>query len=137
MKSIQEMFPKASKSFIEANPQFSPVVHTSDAVAVNVAPRRGKMNKTEAEFAMILEARANHNEIKQAKFEQIKIRIGEGCWYIPDFFVERHVGKPLFIEIKGFLRDDARVKFLAAKELHTWADFEMWRKTKNGWLQIL
>ncbi len=95
------------------------------------------MNKVESEFSLILEARRIANEITQWRFESVKLRLGNGCWYVPDFFIERLGLRPLFIEIKGFMRDDARVKFLAAQELHRWAMFEMWSKSKNGWKQIL
>ncbi len=43
MIDLKTLFPKASKSFLGANPQSLPSVHTSDAVAANVAPRRGKI----------------------------------------------------------------------------------------------
>jgi hypothetical protein len=140
MTNLRTIFPKASQSFMDVNQQLA--VEKTE-IRLNTGGKiqgikSGKlMNKTESEYALILEARARRDEIKQSKFEEVKIRIGDGCWYVPDFFVERHDQKPLFIEIKGFMRDDARVKFLAAKELHTWADFEMWRKTKSGWEQIL
>lgn len=96
-----------------------------------------RMNKTEAEYALILEAQKRRGEILRYRFEAVKIRVGEGCFYVPDFFIEREGQKPLFVEVKGFLRDDARVKFLAAKEQHSWADFEMWRKVEGSWTQLL
>jgi hypothetical protein len=136
--NLKTMFPKGSKSFFDANSATLTRPAEENALAGQAGgKKRGSMNKTEREFSMILLARVKHGEIKSSKFEQVKVRIGEGCWYVPDFFVERHDKKPLFIEIKGFMRDDARVKFLAAKEQHQWADWEMWRKVKSQWEQIL
>lgn len=96
------------------------------------------MNKAEEGFAQILEAELRRGMIRRWKFGAVKLEIGEGCWYCPDFIKQHPAGEITFIEVKGFLRDDARVKFLAAKNIHDWAEFEMWRKDrKTGWTQIL
>lgn len=106
------------------------------------------MNKTEREFSLILAAQLVKGEISGWLYEGVKLKIGEGCWYCPDFMVieqtdstfrdgHEFIQRVKFIEVKGFLRDDARVKFLAAQEQHKWATFEMWRKTKQGWKQVL
>ena len=140
--NLKDHFPRASKSFLEANPLSAPSEPIKTSLTGNGDlrnERRGRLNKTESEFAMILEAMKRKGEIRDYKFESVKIRVGEGCFYIPDFFVDRWPDKkPLFIEVKGFLRDDARVKFLASKDQHQWADFEMWRKDrKTGWTRII
>ncbi len=138
--NLKDHFPRASKSFLSCNS--GTLSHTGEKNCSQpiVATRRGKgrgMNQSEREFSMLLEMKKHKGEIVNWQFESVKIRIGEGCWYIPDFFVPR-LSRPLFIEVKGFMRDDARVKFLAAQEQHKWADFEMWRKVKGqGWTQIL
>ncbi len=125
-----------SQSCRDVNPQLGDKTQLQGRARTQVGLRRG-MNKTESEYAMILEARRLSNEITQWRFESVKLRLGNGCWYVPDFFVERLGLRPLFVEIKGFMRDDARVKFLTAQEIHRWAMFQMWRKTKSGWTQIL
>jgi hypothetical protein len=87
----------------------------------------------------MLEAMKRAGDIADWKFESVKLRLADGCYYIPDFMVIETLSplKIKFVEIKGFLRDDARVKFLTAKEIHHWAEFEMLRKTKDGWQRIL
>lgn len=136
------MFPNASASTVAANPQLmAPNGGSGKQKAVQGTlggKKRGSMNKTEADFSLGLEGQKRNGEIRDYKFESVKVRIGEGCWYCPDFVVQLPSGEIIFKEVKGFLRDDARVKFLAAKEQHQWAEWEMWRKDKkSGWTRIL
>ncbi len=158
MKSITSIFPRASKSFLEANPLSSPTIHALDAVAVNVAPRRGQMNKTEAEFAMILEAMKRKGEILRYEFEGITLRFAN-VKYTPDFVVieelyhrkqeyyflanpiEKDYIRMKFIEVKGpFIkgnRERAVERFRHAKTYWEEFTFEMHQKTKEGWKQII
>jgi hypothetical protein len=80
---------------------------------------RGKpadgMNKTERAFAETLKTAPgvawwlNHS---------LKLRLAGRTWYTPDFMVWPK-GEPLtFVEIKGFMRDDAAVKIKVAAELY-------------------
>jgi hypothetical protein len=97
---------------------------------------RDGMNQTEREFSLILEARKRRGEIDGWAFESVKLRLADGCWYTPDFFVWGECGNG-FYEVKGrHIWDDAKVKFKVAREEHKWATFEMWRKIDGRWTQI-
>jgi hypothetical protein len=111
------------------------IVSPKEVAKVDALRKRGsRMNKTESEYAMILEAMKRKGEIIAYSFEAIKLRLADNCWYTPDFFVERIDQLPIFVEIKGsHVWDDSKVKFRTAREIHTWADFEMMQKTKSGW----
>lgn len=156
--SIANAFTNASESFKAKNKHLGLLPRDARLLRSSVNPEPGKlgkrqgqatMNKTEAEYSLILEAMKRKGEILDWKFEGIKLKIGEGCFYTPDFMVTEQtdstyrdgcefITRVKFIEVKGFLRDDARVKFLAAQEQHKWASFEMWRRDrKTGWTQIL
>ena len=148
MKNLKDLFPKASSSFLQANPDAFPQPPApttlppkqNDSSAI-LERSRSYMNATEHSFSIGLEVARRAGEIEDWKFEAIKLRISFRCFYTPDFFVE-YPGiafrKPLFIEVKGpFIRDDARVKFLAAQALHKWADFEMHQRSIAGWKRIL
>jgi hypothetical protein len=120
-------------------------VERSDGHVVKVHKAKG-MNKTEAEFGMMLEARRRRGEIDGYLFEGFKIRLADGCWYTPDFMAWKwcaphRIDKSIwvrFYEVKGrHIWDDAKVKFRVAKEQVKWATFEMHQKTKEGWKQIL
>lgn len=78
----------------------------------------GQMNKTEAEYHRILQARERVGELLHIfEHESIKFRIGDKrCWYTPDFAVIGRDGVLELHEVKGGrVWDDARVKFQAAK----------------------
>ena len=49
------------------------------------------------------------------KYEPVKLRLAANTFYTPDFMLP---GSPItFIEVKGFWRDDARVKLKVAAEM--------------------
>jgi len=106
------------------------------------------MNKTESEFAMILEAQKRAGEILRYEFEGITLRFAN-VRYTPDFVVlEKWVrfgyrgACPIkFIEVKGpFIkgnRERAVERFRHARTYWPEFTFEMHQKTKDGWKQII
>lgn len=95
------------------------------------------MNKTEREYSRILDAMQRRGEILSWKFGDTKLRLADGCWYLPDFRVMQLSGRVLFVEIKGgHIWDDAKVKFKTAREIHGWADFRMMQKKAGNWREI-
>lgn len=107
------------------------------------APLSGKLrqsrapNKTEAEFGRMLEARRLKGEFLTVEFEAVKLKVGDGTYYTPDWFCHTLFARPAIFEVKGKHRwDDAIVKYKAAKERYTWADFEMWEKSNGEWRLI-
>ncbi len=165
---LKTLFPKASKSFYDANPDPSKMGNLGNDLALGrgptskndvhpiVATRRGKMNKTEAEYAMILEAMKQKGEILRYEFEGITLRFAN-VKYTPDFVVFRQYQKvirvdvqgqtigiqvcPSFIEVKGpFCKgkfERAVERFRHAKTYWPEMTFEMWQKTKEGWKQLI
>jgi hypothetical protein len=91
----------------------------------------------------MLEARKRAGEFDRITFEGVKLRIAGNCYYAPDYMAFAYSGTGryyvTFFEVKGGgpIRDDSIVKFKAAKELHPWADFEMWQKAKGEWRRLL
>lgn len=78
-----------------------------------------RMNKLEAEFFMWLKGHEPHGAV--LTYECVKLRIGHNCWYTPDFEVlsPEDATDAVFViyyEVKGFWRDDARVKIKAAAQ---------------------
>lgn len=76
----------------------------------------GRMNKTEAAYAAHLDLLKTGGDILCWKFEAVKLRLADKTWYTPDFMVIRKTGRVEMHEVKGFWRDDARVKFKVAQE---------------------
>lgn len=90
------------------------------------------MNKTEAAYALILEARKRDGEIQDYLYEKVKLRLADNTFYTPDFFVLDKDGYVEFVEVKGFLRDDALVKYKVAAEQYPWARWKMVRKSGSA-----
>ena len=101
----------------------------------NPAHRQG-MNKSELAFAEHLTFRRI-----PYMFEAIKLRLGDRCYYTPDFFLPQGFmtgdnAAPCFIEVKAWWkstgkpgwREDARVKFKAAAE-----QYPMFRWGASWW----
>ncbi len=79
-------------------------------------PEPGKMNKTEAAYANLLELRKKAGAIKSWRFEPMKFRLADKTYYTPDFMVT-FTDRIEFHEVKGFWEDDARVKIKVVAEM--------------------
>lgn len=94
----------------------------------------GYRSKAEARYAAILEARKASGEIRDWAYESIRLRLvdGEMVTYTPDFMVHEVDGALTFIEIKGFLREAARIRFLMAREKYPMFQWRfIWAKRKE------
>ncbi len=135
-----------SQSVLEANPQLAETDVVQGRSRTRVGLRCG-MNKTESEFALILEAKKRAGEILRYEFEGITLRFAN-VKYTPDFVVlenwytkEKFPIVIKFIEVKGpFIkgnRERAVERFRHAKTYWPEFTFEMHQKTKDGWKQII
>jgi len=153
MKNLAAIFPRASKSFIDANPQSSHTKTPKNDVQPVLKRKRGKMNKTEASFALVLDALKRNGEIERYDFQGITLRWPSGddvIRYTADFAVFpivpkcSHFGdsKIRLVEVKGgyskmpgFL-ERAVERFRHARTYWPQFGFELHKKTKDGWKQI-
>jgi hypothetical protein len=147
MRNLKEIFPKASESFLAANPEPSATMTLpADKNPVAVKPggkKRGSMNKTEREFSFILEAMKRRGEILRYEYEGITLNFA-GVRYTPDFVVFPPAiavsGQVKFIEVKGAFTkgkfERAIERFRHAKTYWPQFVFEMWQK-KGDWKRIL
>lgn len=78
---------------------------------------QGRMNGTETNFARFLQER-QFLHVASYKFESVKLRLADNTYYTPDFMAIGEDGYITFYEVKGFWRDDARVKIKVASELY-------------------
>lgn len=83
----------------------------------------GEMNKTEAAYAELLEARRLAGEIEAYEFEKQKFRLANNTWYTPDFIVQLadgliqiHEVKAMTSKGKTLIEDDANVKMKVIAE---------------------
>lgn len=84
----------------------------------------GAMNRTEARYAREqLECSKLQGKIQGWLFEALKLRLGDRCFYTPDFLVIHADGEIELHEVKGHWEDDARVKIKAAASRFPWFTF--------------
>lgn len=76
----------------------------------------GQMNRTETRYADHLETRKRADEIIAYWFEPMSLRLAAGTFYRPDFMVMLADGLIEVHEVKGYWREDARIKIKVASE---------------------
>lgn len=76
----------------------------------------GTMNKSEAAYARDLDDAVSMGDVLWYRFEGVKLRLADNCFYSPDFAVMLANGQLEMHEVKGFWTDDARVKIKVAAE---------------------
>ena len=93
----------------------------------------GVMNKTEAEYAGMLELRKRAGELQDYFYDAMKVKIGaERCVYNIDFVAVLADGSLELIEVKGaHVRDDSRVKFQSAKLQYASLGRWVWAQKKK------
>jgi len=108
-------------------------------------------SKAEAQFAWELQDQLEAGKIEWWAYEPVTLVIADAdgvrCRYTPDFLVlgwMPHEDDPgwtqavyTFYEVKGFLRESARIRFLAAKERYPFWNFVMVRKKKGGGFETI
>jgi len=100
--------------------------------------RKRSMNKTEAEFARILEAMWSRGEIVSFVYEGLRLKYADGLYYKADFVVMNPDKSVTLIETKGgHIWDRDKVRFRAcAAEWRDWFAFELWQKKAGQWSRI-
>lgn len=78
----------------------------------------GVSNKLERDYSVHLSFREGRGEILWAGCNLIRLRIGGGAFYKPDFLVRLPDGAMEFHETKGFWREAARVRIKTAAMLY-------------------
>lgn len=100
--------------------------------ARGTAPKRAQ-NKTEAAYALHLEARRQAGDVLWFAFEAIKLRLADATFYTPDYLVMLADGTMEAHEVKGFWRDDARVKIKVAAGMFPFRFLAVQREGGTGW----
>lgn len=97
-------------------------------------PKKG-MNKAEARYAAHLSWCTG---VVSWKYEGMKFRIGDNCWYTPDFMVELEGGRVRMVDVKAawkgaegpHMEDDSTVKIRSMAE-----HYGHWFEVVVVWLQ--
>jgi hypothetical protein len=94
-------------------------------------------NKTERAFALTyLDPLLFAGTIRSYAYEAIKVRLGDGAWYLPDYTVWYPDDLIQMIEVKGWLRESARIRFLVARDLFPQFSWRMVQRKQGQWLDM-
>lgn len=72
-------------------------------------------SRAEARYAEILESQRRSGQIDAWRHEAVTLTLADGCRYTPDFLVIER-GRMTLIEVKGFMREAARLRLRIAVE---------------------
>jgi hypothetical protein len=90
-------------------------------------------NALERDYALELEAQRQADEIRHWTYESMRVRIGNGAWYKPDFVV---ITKDDYIElheVKGRWMEAARVRIRAAAKQYPEYTFIAIQRKARKW----
>jgi len=93
--------------------------------------RRDSMNRWEAEWAAQLAAAIHDGSVLGWWWQSVSLRIGERCFYWPDFLVQAGDGTLELHEVKGHMEDDAMVKLRAVIERYPFRVFLVSKRAKR------
>lgn len=114
-------------------------VQASNSVSTLYALGRmklGERNKAESAYEQHLELLKRAGELSWYKFEGIKLRLADNCFYTPDFILMKPDGHIECHEVKSIWLGDAKVKIRMAAELYPFKFVAIYAKTKKeggGW----
>jgi hypothetical protein len=106
------------------------------AQAVAILDGEDGLNKTERAYRDLLDFRKRAGEIRDFVTHGITFKLGKDCRYTPEFLVIENDATITIIEVKGFMRDDALVKFRTAQKQFPWFRFLMVQRCAGGWKAI-
>jgi len=111
--------------------------HWRDVVSATGMIRENElgMNKLEARFARALDASVAIGIFHHWEYSTHKLRLADQTWYTPDFYVLAADGRIIFYEVKGFWRDDARVKLKVAADKYPQYWFVAVQEKKSEWVE--
>jgi hypothetical protein len=97
-------------------------------------PVKGVMNRTEQAYANELESRRLSGDVASWMYEPAGLRLAANTTYNPDFLVVLQDGTTEWHEVKGFWRDDARVKIKVAATRFPFWRFIAVTKKAGAWI---
>jgi hypothetical protein len=93
-----------------------------------ISTDEAKLNKTEREFLAYLRSCTP----LWIGIQNVTLKLADDCRYTCDFLAMWEEGLEFF-EVKGFWRDDARVKIKVAARMFPWARFTAVQRVKGAW----
>jgi len=89
-----------------------------------------RLNKTEKAYLAVLRSLG----VKNLGIQNITLKIADDCRFTPDFNYLAESGVMIFVDVKGFQREDAFIKIKVAARMFPQFGFQIVKKDKNiGW----
>jgi len=120
----------------------------AEALGKDAEPKKRKnpyapyKNKWERLFADVVEGQKRNGEILDWKYEPFSMvysrdpATGKCLRYKPDFVVWPVEGRIQVYEVKGFLRPEARIRYLSTKAAYPLWNFTMIAYNKGRWVEM-
>lgn len=130
---LKRRFPGMSEDMIRKNLQqeqvVTPQVPIKASVTCSPTTDEKKLNKWEAQWLAVLRSRS----FIWIGIQNITFKLADDCRYTPDFWTLGVGGKLIAYEVKGFMREDAKIKIKVAARLFTWAEFVLVTRDGKSW----
>ena len=97
--------------------------------------KAGQMNQTEGAYADHLDLLRRAGEITWFCFEGVTLKLADGCRFTPDFAVQLPDETVEIHEVKGFWRDDAKIKLKVAVEMYPIFRFVVVKRVRGAWVE--
>lgn len=105
------------------------------APAVAILDADDDLNKTERKFRDHLEFQKRGGLIRDYFVQRVTFKLGPDCHYKPDFMVIEVDSTITFVEVKGWLYDDAQAKWRIAKGMFPHFRFRMVGHKGGEWIE--
>ena len=92
------------------------------------------LNTLERDYALHLEAQRQADEIRHWTYESMRVRIGNGAWYKPDFVVITNEDFIELHEVKGRWMEAARVRIRSAAKQYPEYTFIAIQRKRKQWI---
>lgn len=98
---------------------------------------RGEMNKTEQRFEQdYLKPLTHIGTFKDYEYESVKLKLGNGTYYTPDFCAWHPNGSVTFFEVKGaYIRDKGAMTIKIAASKYPLFKFVLAQYSKGQWTE--
>lgn len=101
------------------------------------SPAPAYRSKWDADRAALLETLKHAGQIAAWKYESIRLRLGDGAWYKPDFLVVETDGTLTLEEVKGHWREAALVRYKVARSMYPMFAFRPVTKRGGQWVDAM
>jgi len=134
---LQRLFPNATRSVRKVNGQtFTQIPSGNPEKRVVLVSGQAKhtdeqkLNKTEKAYLAVLRSLG----VKNLGIQNITLKIADDCRFTPDFNYLAESGVMIFVDVKGFQREDAFIKIKVAARMFPQFGFQIVKKDRNiGW----